>query len=100
MAMAVVLTRAFSRREAATVGNFWVDFTRAALYVLLPASCVVALLFIALGTPQTLSGAVDVTTLEARQTDRFHRSDRRPGGDQTDRQQRRRVFQRQLVASL
>jgi len=43
MAMAVALIRAFVRREADAIGNFWVDLTRATLYVLLPLSIVVAL---------------------------------------------------------
>jgi len=63
-ATAVALTRAFARREAVTIGNFWVDLTRATLYVLLPISIVVALALAALGVPQTLQGAVDATTLE------------------------------------
>ena len=53
-AMAVALTRALTRRELPTIGNFWVDMTRATLYVFLPLSIVVALLFAALGVPQTL----------------------------------------------
>jgi potassium-transporting ATPase potassium-binding subunit len=69
MAIAVPLARAFSRANAATVGNFWVDLTRTTLYVLLPLSIVVALLLIALGVPQNLSDYVDATTLEgAKQT--------------------------------
>jgi K+-transporting ATPase ATPase A chain len=69
MAMAVALIRAFVRREADAIGNFWVDLTRATLYVLLPLSIVVALVLIALGTPQTLRGAVEASTLEgARQS--------------------------------
>jgi K+-transporting ATPase ATPase A chain len=50
-----------------TIGNFWVDMTRATLYVLLPLSIVVALVFAALGVPQTLSGSVESTTLEGAQ---------------------------------
>ncbi len=64
MAIVVPLARAFSRANAATVGNFWVDLTRTTLYVLLPLSIVVALLLIALGVPQNLSDYVDATTLE------------------------------------
>jgi K+-transporting ATPase ATPase A chain len=42
---------------------------RVTLYVLLPISVVVALLFVWQGVPQTLHGSVEVTTLEgARQT--------------------------------
>jgi K+-transporting ATPase ATPase A chain len=66
---AVALARAFVRRETEAIGNFWVDITRATLYVLLPLSVVVALVLIALGTPQTLQGAFEASTLEgAKQT--------------------------------
>jgi potassium-transporting ATPase potassium-binding subunit len=63
-AIAVALTRALARNESPTIGNFWVDMTRATLYVLLPLSLVVALAFAALGVPQTLSGSVEAATLE------------------------------------
>jgi K+-transporting ATPase ATPase A chain len=69
MALAVGLTRAFARGESQTIGNFWVDMTRAALYVLLPISILVALTLVALGVPQTLQGEFAATTLEgSRQT--------------------------------
>ena len=63
-AIAVALIRALARRESPTIGNFWVDMTRATLYVFLPLSIVVALAFAALGVPQTLSASVEATTLE------------------------------------
>jgi K+-transporting ATPase ATPase A chain len=69
LAMAFALVRGFTRSTAATVGNFWVDVTRITLYVLLPFAFVLALVFVALGVPQTLAGAVEATTLEgAKQT--------------------------------
>ncbi|MFY9970757.1 MAG: potassium-transporting ATPase subunit KdpA [Roseiarcus sp.] len=69
LAMAFALVRGFARSSATTVGNFWVDMTRVTLYILLPISLVGALIFVALGMPQTLAGAVDATTLEgAKQT--------------------------------
>ena len=69
LAMAFALVRAFARSSMSTVGNFWVDVSRVTLYVLLPVSIVLALVFVALGVPQTLTGSVDVTTLEgAKQT--------------------------------
>jgi len=69
MAMAMALTRAFARSGAESVGNFWVDVTRATLYVLLPLSILVALAFVAMGLPQTLDASATATTLEgARQT--------------------------------
>ncbi len=69
MSLAVGLVRAFARSESGAIGNFWVDMTRATLYVLLPISILVALTFVAFGMPQTLQGAFAATTLEgARQT--------------------------------
>ncbi len=69
LAMAFALVRGFVRSSAATVGNFWVDMTRVTIYILLPMSIIGALVFVALGMPQTLAGAVDATTLEgAKQT--------------------------------
>jgi K+-transporting ATPase ATPase A chain len=69
LAMAFALVRAFARSTSQTVGNFWVDMTRVVLYVLLPISIVFAIVFVALGMPQTLLGSIDVTTLEgAKQT--------------------------------
>jgi K+-transporting ATPase ATPase A chain len=64
IALVVPLARAFSRTRAGTVGNFWVDLTRATLYILLPMSIILALVFVALGMPQNLHGYVNATTLE------------------------------------
>ena len=38
---AIALVRGFSRRNSPTVGNFWVDTTRAILYILVPIAFVV-----------------------------------------------------------
>ncbi len=64
LAMAFAFVRGFSRTESPTIGNFWVDLTRATLYFLLPLSIVFALVLVALGVPQTLDGSIDATTLE------------------------------------
>ena len=64
IAIAVALIRAFARRSAQTLGNFWVDLTRCTLYILLPMSIVVALALVACGMPQNLSAYTDATTLE------------------------------------
>jgi K+-transporting ATPase ATPase A chain len=64
IALAIAVTRAFARSSVSDLGNFWVDLTRATLYVLLPLSIVVALALVALGMPQTLDGAVAASTLE------------------------------------
>ncbi len=62
--LAIVLIRGFARRSARTLGNFWVDLTRCVLYILLPISIVVGLVFIALGMPQNLNAYAEATTLE------------------------------------
>ncbi|WP_332700857.1 potassium-transporting ATPase subunit KdpA [Devosia sp.] len=64
IAIAVAVSRAFARSGVDRIGNFWIDLTRATLYVLLPMAVVVALVFAALGLPQTLAGSVAATTLE------------------------------------
>ncbi len=63
-ALAIAVIRGIARGGSKTIGNFWVDLTRATLYVYLPLSIVVALLFVALGVPQTLQGSIEATTLE------------------------------------
>lgn len=67
MALAIAFTRAFVRSQAGTLGNFWVDMTRATLYVLLPIAVIVALAFVAMGLPQTMDASVTATTLEGSQ---------------------------------
>jgi len=44
MAVAIAVVRGFARHTANGIGNFWVDMTRATLYVLLPICVVAALL--------------------------------------------------------
>jgi potassium-transporting ATPase potassium-binding subunit len=67
IAVAIALIRGFARRRFSTVGNFWVDMTRALLYVLLPI-CIAATLFLVWqGVPQTLSGTIGAATLDGGQ---------------------------------
>ncbi len=69
IALALALIRGFARRQATTIGNFWVDLTRCTLYVLLPISLFAALFFVWQGVPQNLGAYVEATTLEgAKQT--------------------------------
>ncbi|MGF9694619.1 potassium-transporting ATPase subunit KdpA [Rhizobium sp. 0TCS1.26] len=67
MALAVAFTRALARSKVSTLGNFWVDMTRATLFVLLPLAVVVTIAFVAMGLPQTLDASVTATTLEGAQ---------------------------------
>ena len=42
IAIAIALVRGFARHSSEKIGNFWVDLTRATVYVLLPLSVVIA----------------------------------------------------------
>ena len=64
----VALVRGFARHSAATIGNVWVDLTRATLWVLLPLSFLLALAFAGLGVIQTLSAYVSTTGVEGAST--------------------------------
>jgi len=69
IALAAAVSRAFAAHRSEGLGNFWADLTRISLYVLLPISIVVALTFVALGEPQTLSAGANAVTMEgAKQT--------------------------------
>src|SRR5262245_31998330 len=69
MAIAVALIRGFARQERRTIGNFWVDLTRATVYVLLPISVIAGLLFVSQGVIQNLKAYTDVASVEgAKQT--------------------------------
>src|SRR6266545_5194859 len=64
IAIAVALIRGFARQERRTIGNFWVDVTRATVYVLLPISIVAALVFVSQGAVQNFNAYTEVTTVE------------------------------------
>ena len=64
IAMAVALVRAISSRQLKTIGNFYVDATRATIYVLLPISIVAAVILLSQGAVQTLSSYPVAHTLE------------------------------------
>jgi K+-transporting ATPase ATPase A chain len=53
MAVLIALIRGFARRNAETLGNFWVDLTRGMLYILLPLSFILALGLVSQGVVQT-----------------------------------------------
>jgi len=60
IAVAIALVRGFSRRGAQTIGNFWVDITRAVLYVLVPIAFLAGIVFVAQGGVQTMAGPVTI----------------------------------------
>ncbi len=65
MAVLVAVIRGFKRHSAKTIGNFWVDLTRSALYILIPLSVIYSLLLVSQGVVQSFSGYKSVTLTEA-----------------------------------
>ena len=55
MAVLVAVIRGFTRRTAGSIGNFWVDFTRTVLYILLPLSLIMAVFLVSQGMVQSFS---------------------------------------------
>ena len=64
IAVLAAVVRGLARRNADTIGNFWVDLYRTLVYILLPLSIVVAAILIWQGVPQTLHGHATATTLQ------------------------------------
>ena len=64
IATAIAVVRGFSRRQANSIGNFWVDLTRATLYLLIPLSIVAALVLVSQGCIQNLHPYDKITALE------------------------------------
>jgi K+-transporting ATPase ATPase A chain len=64
IAVVFALIRGFSSKSARAIGNFWVDFVRTTLYVLLPLSLVFAVFLTGQGVIQNFSGYQDVQLLE------------------------------------
>ena len=64
VAVALALVRGIASRSAQGIGNFWVDITRATLYVLLPICLVYSLFLVQQGVPQNFAPYTKATTLE------------------------------------
>src|SRR5262245_51602131 len=62
MAIAVAFCRAWRRRNVSTIGNYWVDLTRGTLYVLLPLTVIVSLVFMSQGMVQTIANYGEATS--------------------------------------
>jgi K+-transporting ATPase ATPase A chain len=69
LAAGVAVIRGFSRSNSNTLGNFWVDFVRSLLYVLLPVCVAFGLAFASQGVPQNFSAYLTATN-----ADRFSQS--------------------------
>jgi K+-transporting ATPase ATPase A chain len=62
--VAVALIRGLARHSVKTIGNFFVDVTRATLYILVPLSTLLALFLVSQGVVQNFSAYKEATTLD------------------------------------
>ncbi len=60
LAVAIGMVRGFSRRNSPTIGNFWVDMTRALLYIFFPVAFIFGIIIVGQGAVQTLAGTVTI----------------------------------------
>jgi potassium-transporting ATPase potassium-binding subunit len=67
VAMAVALFRGISSRSLKTLGNFYVDVTRATLYILIPLSVVIAFILLSQGAIQSTGSYVVAHTVSGAQ---------------------------------
>jgi K+-transporting ATPase ATPase A chain len=64
MAVAVAFIRGLTRKSSRELGNFWVDFTRSLLYILLPIAVVFGLVLVSQGVVQNLNAPTKAVTVE------------------------------------
>jgi K+-transporting ATPase ATPase A chain len=67
LAVGVAFIRGLARQLSDTLGNFWVDLTRALLWILLPGALIGALLLVWQGVPMNFHHYAVVTTVEGAQ---------------------------------
>jgi potassium-transporting ATPase potassium-binding subunit len=68
IAAVIALARGLTRRSGQSLGNFWADLVRCTLYVLLPLSLVLAVVFVQQGVPQTFEAYKTVKILDPYET--------------------------------
>jgi len=64
IALAIAFIRGIARREMQTIGNFWVDLTRATLWILLPFCLVGSLVLVSQGVIQNLKPYATATLVD------------------------------------
>jgi len=64
IAVMAALARGILARKSESLGNFWVDITRATIYILLPLSFILAIALVSQGVVQNFSDYQTVKTLE------------------------------------
>jgi K+-transporting ATPase ATPase A chain len=66
IALAIAVIRGIARHTSKTIGNFWVDLTRASLWVLLPICLVSAVVLTSQGVIQNFHPTTELTTVEGK----------------------------------
>lgn len=64
MAVLVALINGFSRKQAGTIGNFWILLVRS-IWILLPLSVIISLLLVSQGTVQNFDGPISIPLLDS-----------------------------------
>lgn len=64
IAVLVAVIRGFMKRKSKEIGNFWVDLTKALLYILLPLSIVVSLFLVSQGVVQNFNKYQEVKLID------------------------------------
>src|ERR1035438_10057728 len=67
LAVGVAFIRGLARQLSGTLGNFWVDLTRALLWILLPGALIGAMLLVWQGVPMNFRPYAVATTVEGTQ---------------------------------
>lgn len=83
MAISVALIRGLFRKNQQTIGNFWVDWTKGILYILLPLSCLFAILIGSQGVIQNFNAPLTTHFIESKTTalvDAYPTRQHIPGG--------------------
>jgi K+-transporting ATPase ATPase A chain len=60
----LVVVRGFSRSNSKTIGNFWHDFVRTIIWLVIPVSFISAIVLLALGSPDNFSPYIVAHTLQ------------------------------------
>ncbi len=60
LVVAIAVIRGFANRGKPTIGNFWLDLTRAVIYILIPFSFVLGVIFVAQGSIDSFAGPIHI----------------------------------------
>jgi len=71
IALAIAVIRGVARKEAKTIGNFWVDTTRSLLWILLPLCVILGLALVSQGVVQNLKPYTQANLVEPQTIDKL-----------------------------